>query len=87
MAALKVGNHTHELDDIDWFVSQINCLCQWQFGKCILITLNWLHGVVVCQIGHPEEPHSLSLVEIRLFACAVHKKWGYTTISARCDVE
>jgi len=31
MAAVKAGNHTHVAVDFDWFVSQMDCLCQWQF--------------------------------------------------------
>jgi len=57
MAAVQAGNHTHAADDIDWFVSQIDCLCQWQFLNYLpMMILNCLQGIVVCQIGHPEEP-------------------------------
>ena len=28
-AAEKEGNHTHVAVDIDWIVSQFDCLCQW----------------------------------------------------------
>jgi len=38
--AVKVGNHTHVAVDIDWVVSQINCLCQWQFVNCFPMILN-----------------------------------------------
>ena len=30
MAAVKVGNHTHAMDAIDWCVSEMDCLCIWQ---------------------------------------------------------
>jgi hypothetical protein len=54
MAAVKVGNHAHAVDDVDWFVSQIDCLCQWQFIYDIPLILNLFHALVVSQIGHPE---------------------------------
>jgi len=55
MVAMKAGNHTHVAVDIDWFVSQIDCLCQWQFVNCFPMILNCLHGVVAYQIGHLDE--------------------------------
>jgi len=48
MAAVKAGNYTHVAVDIDWFVSQMECLCQWQFVNCFPMILNCLHGVVAC---------------------------------------
>ena len=54
MAAVKVGNHTHAADVIGWFVSHIDCLCQWQLVNCFPMILNSRLGVVMCHIGHPE---------------------------------
>ena len=53
MAAVKEGNDTHMADDIDWRVSQIDCLCHWQFVNHYPRLLNCRHGAVVSQIGHP----------------------------------
>jgi len=56
MAAVKEGNHTLAADDIDWRVSQINCLCEWQVVNYNLVILNCRHWIVVSQIGHQVEP-------------------------------
>jgi len=76
MAALKEGNHTHVAVDIDWRVSWIGCHCQWYFGNHHPRILHYRHGAVASQIGHPLEPYSLSLVEIRSSTCSVNKDWG-----------
>jgi len=76
MAAVKVGNHTHMAVKIDWFLSQMDCLGQWQFMNYFPMILNCLHSIFVCQIGHLDEPCLLSLVEIRLLTCSVNKDGG-----------
>jgi len=73
MAAVKAGNHTHVAVDINWIVSQIDSLCQWQFVNCFRMILNCLNGVDACQIGHLEEPYLLSSVEIRSSTWSVNK--------------
>jgi hypothetical protein len=42
MAAMEAVNHAHAADDIDWFLSQIHCLCQWQFVNYSPMILNHL---------------------------------------------
>jgi len=64
MAAVKAGNHSHAPDDIDWFVCQIVCHCQWQFVNDFPRILNCLQGVVASEHGLPVEPYSLSSVKI-----------------------
>jgi hypothetical protein len=64
MAAVKEANHTQAAVDIDWHVSQIDCLCQWQVVYYYLVILNCRHGAVASQIGRPVGPYSLCLVEI-----------------------
>jgi hypothetical protein len=76
MAAVKEANHTHAAVDIDWRVSQIDCLCQWQVVYHYLVILNCRHGAVASQIGRPVEPYSLSLVEIPSFTWSVNKDGG-----------
>jgi hypothetical protein len=66
MAAVKAGNHLHVAVDIDWFVSHIDCLCQWQCVNCFPMIRNCLYGVVSCQIGHLDEPCSMFLVQLHL---------------------
>jgi len=85
MAAVMVGNHTHAADDIDWFVSQIDCLCQ--FVNYCPVILNCLQGVVGCQISHPDEPYLLSSVEILSLTCSVNKDGGKLLYDARSDIE
>jgi hypothetical protein len=76
MVAVKTGNHTLVAVDIDWFMSQIDCHCEWQVVNCFLTILNCLHGIVVCDIGHLEEPCSLASVEICSSTCSVNKDGG-----------
>jgi len=77
MAALNAGNHTHAADDIDWFVSQIVSLCQWQFLDYTRMILNCLHTINECQIGHLVEPYLMSSVEIGWSTCSVNKDGGH----------
>jgi len=74
MAAVKKGNHTHAAVDIEWFVSQIDCLCQ--FVNYVPMVLNCLHGFVACRIGHPVEPYLLSSMDIHSSTCSVNKDGG-----------
>jgi len=76
MVAVKAGNHTHMVVDIDLFVSQIDCLFQWEFMNCFQMILHCLHGVVACQIGHLDKPYSLSSVEICSWTCSVNNDGG-----------
>ena len=76
MSAVKAGNHIHASDDIDCFVSQIDCLCQSQFMTHFLMILNYLQSAVACQIGQLLEPYSLSSVEIRSSTCSVNTDCG-----------
>ena len=63
-AAVKEGDCTLAVDDIDWCVSQIRCLCEWHVMNFYPVILNCHYRVVVSQIGHQVEPYSLSSVEI-----------------------
>jgi len=65
MATVRVGNHTHAAGDIHWFLSQIHCLCQWQFMDYFPMILNSLQRFVACYMGHPDDPSPLFSVEIR----------------------
>ena len=76
MAAVKASNHTHAADDIDWFVSEIVCLCQWQFVNYFPMILNCLHSIVVCLIPHLAEPYSVSVGEIHSSICSVKNNVG-----------
>jgi hypothetical protein len=40
MVAVNAGNRCHVAVDIDWFVSQIDLRCQWQFVYCVPRILN-----------------------------------------------
>ena len=76
MAAVEEGNHTPAVDDIDWLVSHNVCLHQWQFVNNCPMILNSLQGCVACQIGHPVESYSLSLVDIHLSTSSVSNDGG-----------
>jgi hypothetical protein len=76
MVAVKAGNNTHVAVDIEWIVSQMDCLCEWQFMNCFLMIQNCLYGVVACHIGHLDEPFQLSSVEICSSTCSVNKDGG-----------
>jgi len=75
MAAVKEGNNTHAVDDIDWHVSQIDWLCQWQFMNHYLRILKCHHGSDATQLGHPVESDSLCSVEIPSSTCSCEKRW------------
>ena len=72
MVAVKAGNHTHMADDIDCVVSQMDCLCQWQWLNYRLMILNYLQGVVACQMGRLDESYLLSSVGIQWSRCSVN---------------
>ena len=74
MAALKEGNCTLAADDIDWRVSQIDCLIEWHVVNFYLVILNCRHHVVVRAICHQVEPYSLSSVEILSSTCSVNQR-------------
>jgi len=74
MAAVKEGNRTLVADDIDWWVSQIDRLCEWHVVKLYPVILNCHHRFVVSQIGHQVEPYSLSWVEILSSTCSVKQR-------------
>ena len=74
MAAVKAGNHTPAADDIDWLVSQLDCLCQWQFLNDVPMCPDCLDGIVACEIGHVEEPYLLSSVEICSSTCSMNQQ-------------
>jgi hypothetical protein len=63
---VKVGNYTHAMDDIDWFVSQTYWFCQWQLVNYFLMIVNCLYSADACQIGQMEEQDLLASVEICL---------------------
>ena len=73
MAAVKEGNHTLVADDIDWCLSQIDCLCELHVVNFYPVILNCHHHVVVIQISHKVERYSLSLVEINLSTYSVEQ--------------
>ena len=75
-AAVKESNHTHAVDDTDWRVSQIDCLCRWQFVNHYPRILNCHHGAVASQISHLVEPNLLSSVEIPSSTFSVNKDGG-----------
>jgi len=76
MAAVKAGNHTHVAVDMDWRVSQIDCLCRWQVIYHELVIPKCCHGAVASQICHLVAEYSLSLVAIFSSTCLVNKDGG-----------
>jgi len=76
MAAAKPGNYTHVVNDIDWLISHIDCLCQWQLVNSFPIILNCRHGIVACQVGLTVKQWSLTLVEVCASTCAVNNDGG-----------
>lgn len=56
MAAGKEGNHTHGADDINQWISHIDCLGLWQFVNNSLRISNCCHSIVLTQTGHPVKP-------------------------------
>jgi hypothetical protein len=61
---------------MEWLISHINCLCQWQLVNYFPMMLNDLYGIVACQIGLTVKQWSLSLVEICASTCAVNNDGG-----------
>jgi hypothetical protein len=74
MAAVKEDNRALGADDIDWCVSQIDCLCEWHIVNFYLVFLNCRCRVVASQIGHQLEPYSLPSVEILSSTWSVKQK-------------
>jgi len=64
MAGVKEANCTLAADDIDWCVSQIDCLCEWHVLNYYSVILNCLHRVIASKIGRQVDSYSHSLVEI-----------------------
>jgi len=69
MAAVKKSNHTHVVDDIRWCVSQMDCLCWWQFEKYSPLIANCQYGNVARQIDYPMDTCVLSWVEKLMSPC------------------
>jgi len=76
IAAVKLGNHTHAADDIDWRVSQIDCHWRWEVVNHYPRFLKCRDGAVASHIGHSVEPYSLSSVEIPLSPSSVNIDGG-----------
>jgi len=63
MVAVKAGNYTPVVDEIDSGVAQIECLCFVYFQHYYLMFPHCPLGVVVIETGHPVEPYWLASVE------------------------
>jgi hypothetical protein len=87
MAAVKKGNRTLAVDDIDWCVSQIDSLCKWHIVNLCPVILICCHRIVESQIGPKVELYLLSSVEILSSTCPVRQRYWQTTIDARRDIE
>jgi hypothetical protein len=74
MAAVKEGNCTLAADDIDWCLSQIDCLCKWHVLNIYPVILNCHHHGVVSHIGYQMEPYSLSSVKILSLTYSVKQR-------------
>ena len=74
MAAVKEGNRTLAADEVDWCVSQIDCLCEWHVVNFYPVIVNCRLRFVPSQIGHQVEPYSLSSVEILPLTCSVKQR-------------
>jgi len=46
MAAVEEGNRTLAADEIDWCISQIDCIREWHVVNFYLVILNCHHHVV-----------------------------------------
>jgi hypothetical protein len=75
MEAAKVGNYTLVVDDIEWWVARIECLCSVYFQHRYLMLPHCHLGVVVSQTGLTVEPYWLSSVEIHSSTSDVNKRW------------
>ena len=76
MEAGKVGNYTPVVEEIDSWVTRIECLCSVHFQRYYLILPHCHLGVVVSQTGHLMEPDWSSSVEIRSSTSYVNKRWS-----------
>jgi len=74
MADVKEGNRTLAVDDIEWCVSQIDCLCEWHVMNYYPVILNCRHRGVASQIGHQVEQYTLSSVEIFSSTCSIKQR-------------
>ena len=73
MEAAKAGNYTPVVEEIDLWVTRIECLCSVYFQHGYLMLTHCHLGVVVSQTGHPVEPYWLSSAEIRSSTSYVNK--------------
>jgi hypothetical protein len=76
IAAVKEGNHNHVVDDSDWYIPQIDCICQWQFVNHYPRILSCRHINVASQIGHLVTRYMLSLVEVPSSTSSVNTDGG-----------
>ena len=75
--AVKAGNYTPMVEEIDLWVAQIECVCSVYFQHYNLMLPHCHLGiVVVCQTGHPVEPYWLSSVEIHSSTLYANKRWS-----------
>jgi len=87
MAGVKAANHTHVADDIDKFVFQMDCHCQWQFLNHIPLILNGLHRIVERQMGHLVEQYSLFSEAMCLWTNSWYQDGDELLLDARSDIE
>jgi len=46
MNEVKTGNHSHTAGDIDWFLFQLDYICQWHLVNYLRMILNYHHDIV-----------------------------------------
>ena len=73
MVAVKVGNYTQVVDEINSGVLGIEFLCLVYFRHYYLMLPHCPLGIVVSQTTHQLEPYCLSLVEIGLLTLYVNR--------------
>jgi hypothetical protein len=76
MAAMKAGNSTLAADDIDWFVSKIECLCEWHILSFYPVILNCPHRIVASPICNEVKKYLLSSVEMLCRHSQLNKDCG-----------
>ena len=74
MVAGKAANDTPVVDEIDWLVAQIECLCSVYFQHYALMLPHYHLGGVVSQTAYLLEPYWLSSADMHSSTSYVNKR-------------
>jgi hypothetical protein len=75
MQAAKAGNYTPVVEEIDYWVARMQCLCSVYFQHYYLMLPHCHLGIVASQSCQLVEPYRLALVEIGSSTLYLRQIW------------